>query len=53
MKTAGPTETQKQALMDLLVLSRYADHNLASAEAACVPRPSGRLLLVVREVVQW
>ena len=39
MKTAGPMETQKQALMDLLVLSRYADHYLASAEDDCVQRP--------------
>src|SRR6266704_780840 len=30
---------QKQALMDLLVLSRYADHNLASAADNCVQRP--------------
>ena len=37
MKTAGPTATQKQAPMDLLVLSRYADHNLASAQDASVP----------------
>ena len=32
------SEGQKQALMDLLVLGMYADHNLSSAEDACVQR---------------
>jgi hypothetical protein len=40
MKTIGLSDAQKQALMDLLVVGMYADHNLASAEDACV----GRLL---------
>ena len=35
MKTKGFTEAQKQALMDLLVVGMYADHDLASAEDAC------------------
>lgn len=32
----GFTESQTQALMDLLVMGMYADHNLASAEEACL-----------------
>jgi hypothetical protein len=38
MKIKGFNETQSQALMDLLVLGMYADHNLDSAEDACVQR---------------
>ncbi len=38
MKIKGFTEKQSQALMDLLVLGMYADHNLASAEDDCVQR---------------
>lgn len=38
MKITGFTDKQKQALLDLLVLGMYADHNLASAEDACVKR---------------
>lgn len=38
MKIKGFSEPQSQALMDLLVLGMYADHNLASAEDACVQR---------------
>jgi uncharacterized tellurite resistance protein B-like protein len=40
MKTTQLSDTQRQALTDLLVLGMYADHNLASAEDACI----GRLL---------
>jgi len=32
MNLAGFTEEQKQALLDLLIVGMYADHNLASAE---------------------
>ena len=38
MEIAGLTDKQKQALMDLLVMGMYADHNLASAEDVCVQR---------------
>src|SRR5690349_4514212 len=38
MKIKGFTDIQSQALMDLLILGMYADHNLASAEEACVQR---------------
>jgi hypothetical protein len=38
MKTTGFTETQKQSLLDLLIIGMYADHNLTSAENACVVR---------------
>jgi uncharacterized tellurite resistance protein B-like protein len=38
MKIKGFNETQSQALMDLLVLGMYADHNLDSAEDACMQR---------------
>jgi hypothetical protein len=38
MKIKGFSEPQSQALMDLLVLGMYADHNLASAEDVCVQR---------------
>ncbi len=38
MKPNDLSDQQKQALMDLLVLGMYADHNLASAEEACVTR---------------
>ena len=40
MKPAELSDAQKQALTDLLVLGMYADHNLTSAEDACI----GRLL---------
>jgi uncharacterized tellurite resistance protein B-like protein len=40
MKPTKLSEEQMQALADLLVLGMYADHNLTSAEEACV----GRLL---------
>src|SRR6187397_1357150 len=32
MNITGFTEEQKQALLDLLIVGMYADHNLASAE---------------------
>ncbi len=32
MNTTGFTPEQKQALLDLLIIGMYADHNLASAE---------------------
>jgi hypothetical protein len=32
MNVAGFTQEQKQALLDLLIIGIYADHNLASAE---------------------
>jgi uncharacterized tellurite resistance protein B-like protein len=38
MNLASLSETQKQALMDLLVVGMYADHNLTSAEDACAQR---------------
>jgi len=38
MKTTGLTETQGEALLDLVVLGMYVDHNLASAEDVCVQR---------------
>jgi uncharacterized tellurite resistance protein B-like protein len=38
MKIKGFTDIQSQALMDLLILGMYADHNLASAEDSCVQR---------------
>ena len=38
MKNTGLTDTQKQALMDLLLVGMYTDHNLSSAEDACVQR---------------
>lgn len=44
MKIKGFTDIQSQALMDLLVLGMYADHNLASAEDACVQRFLDRFL---------
>jgi len=34
MNTTGFTQEQKQALLDLLIIGMYADHNLASAEDA-------------------
>jgi len=36
MNVAGFTQEQKQALLDLLIIGMYADHNLASAEDARV-----------------
>ncbi|SPE60983.1 hypothetical protein SBV1_590001 [Verrucomicrobia bacterium] len=42
MNSQGFTEDQKQALMDLLVLGMYADHNLASAEDACLQQRLAR-----------
>ena len=38
MKLTGLDDAQKQALLDLLVVGMYADHNLASAEDVCVQR---------------
>jgi len=38
MKISEFTDKQKQALMDLLVMGMYADHNLASPEDACAQR---------------
>ncbi len=38
MKLARLSEAQKHALIDLLVVGMYADHNLSSAEDACVQR---------------
>ena len=32
MNVAGITQEQKEALLDLLIIGMYADHNLASAE---------------------
>jgi hypothetical protein len=40
MNITGLTQEQKQALLDLLIIGMYADHNLASAEDERV----GRLL---------
>jgi hypothetical protein len=34
MNITGFTQEQKQALLDLLIIGMYADHNLASAEDA-------------------
>ncbi len=34
MNITGFTQDQKQALLDLLIMGMYADHNLASAEDA-------------------
>ncbi|SPE60545.1 hypothetical protein SBV1_460004 [Verrucomicrobia bacterium] len=36
MNVTGFTAEQKQALLDLLIIGMYADHNLASAEDARV-----------------
>jgi uncharacterized tellurite resistance protein B-like protein len=38
MEPSKLSDSQKQALMDLLVLGMYADHNLSSAEDACAQR---------------
>jgi len=36
MNATGFTDSQKQALMDLLVVGMYADRNLAAAEDDCI-----------------
>src|SRR5690242_8559003 len=38
MNITGLTQEQKQALLDLLIIGMYADHNLASAEDERVRR---------------
>jgi uncharacterized tellurite resistance protein B-like protein len=38
MKIKDLSQAQRRALMDLLVVGMYADHNLSSAEDVCVQR---------------
>src|SRR5207248_1554885 len=42
LKSHGYTETQKEALLDLLVLGMYADRLLASVEDACIQQRLAR-----------